>query len=258
MEIDNFNYYDITDSCTSTPTMRNNLPFSSFCTLGDDSPIDVVWYTPLAQAANWYSSPEDWVALNHLISSSTIHSPNTRVFQTFFKRSKDFDNKITVVLSKTSNFTIGRTAFKDELSNPTLHDTEVAHGFLQLLLMDRLLYFQNRHRRHSGLLASPISSSGQSLSQPDKSTLPYVDCCQLWVEKLESFVDAWELQRKARRMPDISNGAMRSRSVGLTLAEGFSRSQGKSRLAKVEGNFCLAALGIRALLIVSGLQLPAL
>lgn len=51
--------------------------------------------------------------------------------------------------------------------------------------------------------------------------------------------------------------AMCSRNVVLTLAEGFAHSQGKSRLPKVERNFELSTLEIRALLIVSCLHFPA-
>ncbi len=234
---------------TSNPTS----PFSLFCTLGDDSPIDVIWYTPFARSAHWYSSQGDWMALNHLVtSSSEAHHLNSQLFQTFFQRGKDFDTKLAIDLSKEHDFTIARAAFKENhgtTRNP--YDAEVVHAFMQILLMDRLLYFKNRHNRASALFSSPISTSMGSFSQPDNSTAVFATMCETWLNNIESFVNIWQSQRPSTTPAD----SIRSRTVVSSLAEGLTRSQGQSRLAKVEGNFCLAALGLKALLMVSGFVL---
>lgn len=191
------------------------------------------------------------MTLNSLISSSETQTLNRQLFLTFFQRGKDFDAKLAEDLSKDHSFTIARAAFKRNfVSSQNLYDTEVAHGFLQLLLMDRLLYYQNRSRQSSGLYSLPISTSTHSLAKPDKITEPYVKVCESWTEHIKHFVRAWDSQ-KPLELSYASHNAIRSRSVVSSLADGLTRSQGRSRLAKVEGNFCLAALGIKALLLVS-------
>ncbi len=235
----------------TTPTVeefgaQSHSPFLSFSNLGDVSPIDAIWYTPLAQCANWFSSPQDWVDLKALIESDS-NSPDGLIFRTFFQKAKEFDGKLTLDLMRDDNFTIARAAFRDQLvSNPTPYDIEVAHGILQLLVMDRLLYFRSTRNRQS--ICSPISTSLRPFAQPDDITQPYVNICLSWRKHITHFIKAWDSHQKKTGVISRNSG---NREIVSSLTDGLERSMAKTMVAKVEENFCLAVLAMRALLIVS-------
>lgn len=232
--------------------VRFHSPFTPFSNLGDSSPIDAVWYTPLAQCANWFGSLQDWSDLKELVNPES-NSPNGHIFRTFFRKGKDFDCKLTLDLLRGGDFTLACSAFRDSLaSRPNPQDMEVTHGILQLLVMDRLLYFRNG--RNKGFNHSPIFISPRSFARPDKYTEPYVKVCLSWSDHIAQFISAWDLH--LMKIGGVSRDSGNSGIVS-SLTDGLNRSIGKTRVAKAEGNFCLTALAIRALLIVSDMALPA-
>ncbi len=225
-------------------------PFTSFSNSDDSSPIDAIWYTPLAQCANWFSSPQDWSDLKALVESES-NSAKNHIFRTFFRKGKDFNGKLTSDLLRDDNFTLARAAFRKTLvAKPTPYDMEVAHGFLQLLFMDRLLYFQNH--RNDRLIRPPISVSLGPISQPDKQTEPFVEICLAWSKQIDDFIDDWDSHFMKTGTISRASG---DTGIVASLHNGLKRSLVVSKMAKVEGNFCLAVLAMRALLIVSNLYL---
>ncbi|KAL5498458.1 hypothetical protein ACEPAH_2600 [Sanghuangporus vaninii] len=242
--------------------------------------------TPLGASVAYFSSPDTWqshilqsVGINadSLFSEESIASllfRNVRRHETQLKRS-------LLEASSASSRTFARHAFRGNLERTT--QSEFLHAFLQLIVADRFAWTLRERPEHDDRpLPRPHMFPG-SIKDSEKHKEVY-DLAIKWNNTLADFLEVWQtyrpenvsvqqpvqqprpppakkgrkVKRKAIKAPEpavddqpveisYENAEKQKASILTSLVGGVVDAESRLKLAKVQDNFCQAALGVFAL-----------
>ncbi|KAL5536873.1 hypothetical protein ACEPAF_696 [Sanghuangporus sanghuang] len=241
--------------------------------------------TPLGASVAYFSSPDTWqshisqsVGINadSLFNEESIASllfRNVRRHETQLKRS-------LLEASSASSCTFARHAFRGNLERTT--QSEFLHAFLQLIIADRFAWTLRERPEHDDRpLPRPHMFPG-SIKDSEKHKEVY-NLAIKWNNTLADFLEVWQTYRpknisvqqpvqqpqlpakkgrkvkwKAIQAPEpavndqpveisYENAEKQKASILTSLVGGVVDAESRLKLAKVQDNFCQAALGVFAL-----------
>ncbi|KAH8108958.1 hypothetical protein DFH11DRAFT_1731524 [Phellopilus nigrolimitatus] len=209
--------------------------------------VAVFLFTPVGASANYFLEPSRWAPCNGLdpplfsSSASVKQSEMSRelVLWSLYRNTQDFNIRLTESLKSldSAKRTLARHAFKSTPGKSGYVDWY--HGLVQALILDHFSWANVSDGTRDDRLAQkphiqklPIPSRVQSIHGL------YVS----WPETLKTFVDIWD-SSEASISERVAEDKVASGSAGVKEADC------KVKLAKVENNFCMAALGLHALVL---------
>lgn len=235
---------------------------SVFRALGDASKLDMYHCTPWGSRANWAASREDWVCLRNTLGPGTPLPQNwyDLLLATLFNQTLEFEFKLTTDLKNENISGLAKAAFSERLGGiPNIYELAFMDAAFRVLLLDRSMYMR---------------SVEDGVSQPDEphiieepeAKLPaediqvYLDVCTDWMGPLNRFCSAWaawpgentrvsESGRQKAGTTILTDQVSEHQAV-LSLLHGYNKAMGQTYIARVQENFAMAALALRAMLLV--------
>lgn len=239
------------ESSTLTQTLRARCIFN---VLGENIPLDLVDITPWGLAAQWLTSKEEWmqvkamVELNNPPPSSWVD----RILFNLYRGAKSYEEDLATDLQRESEFNIAFAAFSDRLpERQNIHTLGFLAAAFRLLVMDRLLHFKQNVGPDKELTVAVNGYAQVQIAEHCSEIAPYVEACAKWDTNLEGLQRAWVESSQPpqdagsiARADPLGDPAVKSLVALLTVVEG------RGYVGKVEANFSLAALALRAMILV--------
>lgn len=240
---------------------------SVFRALGDISKVDIYHCTPWGSRANWAASRKDWVQLRDTLGPG-MPSPrrwHELLLATLFNQTLEFESKLTADLKNENISGLAKAAFCEKFGSiPNIHELAFMDAAFRVLLLDRSMYMR---------------SVEDGMSQPDEPHVveepevklvieniqEYLDVCTDWMGPLNKFCSAWATWPGASAVgPDdvLQNAEPSTRLSGrlsehqavLSLLRGYNKAMGQTYIARVQENFAMAALALRAMFLVCAVE----
>lgn len=151
--------------------------------------------------------------------------------------------------------------------NPSHYDRHFLAAAFRLLLMDRLCFFSSETGERTELVlvthSAGTNSSAVDAIVPGGDVGPYLQVLEDWTKPFFDLVKAWDSWAGVKHglipRSAVNSGTALSKSQSQgngvacvhSLIIGLKAANGQSYMGKVEGNFTLAALALRAIMLVS-------
>lgn len=214
--------------------------------------------TPVGASAAYYATPALWQ--EHLASSGSV-SLNTGfdeagVVSLLFRSVQYFDRRLKCSLKSADrdDRVLARHAFR--INFPRTTATNFMHAFMQLIVADRMAWaLQDRSDTDDRPLPAPHMAPGK---KADIEKYQRIFNLHLeWDKTLADFLRIWNTYKNTSAVkpiphvsvtgPESDSTALQRTTVLASLVGGIEDTESREKLAKVENNFCQAALGLLAL-----------
>lgn len=225
-----------------------------FNVLGESIPLDIVDITPWGMAVHWLTPKKKWmwvkamVELNNPPPSSWVD----RILCNLYRGAKSFEEDLAADLQRENEFNIAFAAFSDRLpERQNIHTLGFLAAAFRLLVMDRLMYFMSSVEPCPELAVAVNKWAPAQNIDHYNEIAPYVEACAKWEMNLEGFQRAWV---ESSPSPQDAGGIFRRDTPGDPAVESLvallTVVEGRGYVGKVEANFSLAALALRAMILV--------
>lgn len=232
-------------------------------------PLATVLLTPLGASAQYYSKPADWArfiqdgrpsGVNVISRDAIVHS--------LFRMTSHFDNELALSLTASDPMkrSLARLAF--QIAEEKSGRQEFYHGLFHTLLFDKFSWALNPVDDTSSQVDTrPIQMPYINECEIPKSAEKVYDIYRNWPETVSTFAGHWvrakdsiEVQIAKASAGNASGSSklyksnkQRLRGILGTLVDGVQQSESMMQIALAENNFCMAAIGLFGLFLVSTL-----
>lgn len=250
---------DLHDAITlaCAPILASNLEDAD-----DITPLPLLQLTPTAQGTCWYSLGTAWKTLQNTMegaSRPSFEAPEQRdglevLYETQVKSDVSLLESMRSRSAAIRNLAI--EAFCDEPGAVKSRKKGWSHTFLRCLLVDRLLWLKTSEMDQTSKDNRPPHiphhhyNSGKfddGLKRLEKFYRLYQD----WPNTITTLRNAWNSTRADPPSSDeVDTSLSDDVRVLLSLWKAAGLAGDRGHVSAVEANFCMAAMGIRALMIV--------
>jgi hypothetical protein len=196
----------------------------------------------------YYSRPKMWTSLHMYPVAKSCFSDQDfelrQIIGNLIERTSQLDCSLCKDLKGASAFSICKTAFRELGPTNVNGDIHWQKEFFIPLLLDRLLWVEHCINNPSGPVPLPFQTPHDTYSTPNETLDVLADLETNWFTVIQHFVEGWKGHSSTPITVDNSPPLK-------SLYDGIERSENNIHAAKVTRNFCLVALAIRSLLIVS-------
>lgn len=230
-------------------------------------------FTPLGASAQYYNTPKNWaVFLQDEPTSGSSNLSQASIVRSLFRLTGRFNDELLASLGSAdpAKRTLARCAFQYTEERPGR--TDFYHGLVLSMTFDKFSWALNSSDDMTQQVDNrPLQTPIVTESEIPKTIEKVYELYEQWPETVSTFAGHWIRVKDAVEMqstvlsnesstdntseesPLYNTRRQKLRGVLGTLVDGVQETDSMMQIALVENNFCLAAIGLFALFLVSAI-----